>query len=134
MRISNLRIHHAPDMVLGDLDFDTGSGLHRQLSRIDRLADALIDCIDQLDHGGVHTFRDPKSEAYVRAERVGADVAVQSEGTAFLPDGVAEQDYRGFRADVMSSLHEYCDSLVEAVPQHPETNRFLSRLKAIETA
>lgn len=131
MKIGSLDIHHAPDEVLSDLTFDIAGDLHRPNSRIDRLVDALLDCVRHLDRGHSHTFHDPASDAYIRVERLDKNVKVQSQGSPFLPDGTQEQTYAEFRADVLDALHQYRDRLLATVPEHPETRRFLARLEVI---
>jgi hypothetical protein len=132
MKISNLSIHHSPDMVLGDLFFGIGGGLARPGTRVDQYFDAFLDCLDRLDRDGVYTFLDPKSQAHVRLQRNGEEVLVQSDGDTGLPDGPRRLKYAKLRAGILAAAHLYGDQLAEAGPAHPENRRLLTRLEAIE--
>lgn len=131
MRIHNLRICYAPDMVLGDIHFDVYGGVDKRCSRIDRLFDALVECLYQLDRGGVHTFSDPEVGRSVELRRRGEKVLLRSGRNAWLPDGWTEYVYAEFRADVLAALLHYLDRLFETWPLHPETARVGARLEAL---
>jgi hypothetical protein len=129
MKVSNVNIHRSPDMVLGDLFFAIGGGLARPGTRVDEYFDAFLDCLNRLDRDGVYTFLDPKSQAFVRLQRNGEEVLVQSDGANPLPDGSDKMKYTKFRAGILAALDLYRNQLAEAGPTHPENRRFLARLE-----
>lgn len=132
MRVSNITIHHSPDMVLGDLFFGIDRGLLSPGVRLDQYFDAFIDCLQRLDREGVYTFPDPDSRAYVRLYRNGEEVLVQSYGKTRLPEGPRKLKYAAFRAGIRAMLDIYRDQLADTAPTHPENRRFLARLEAID--
>jgi hypothetical protein len=130
MKISNIDIHHSPDMVLADLLF--GDGLVRPAVRIDEYCDALLDCLNQLDRDGVYTFFDPRSQSCLRLVRNGEEVLVHSDASAKLPVEPRKMKYAQLRAGILVVVDMYRDQLAESVPSHPETHRVQARLDAID--